>query len=86
MQLYSFISNEKGASKKQGGNKELNIELHIEKEKGAWQRGRVEKIFMFLRLENGEPYLHIQIPDDWKQSKTSVKNVLRFEPTNQIKE
>ena len=86
MQLYTYLSNKKGTSKSLGCNSKIDIELTIEKEKGAWQRGRVGKVFIFLRLKNGNPYLHIEVPKDWKQAKTSISNVLRLEPANQIKD
>ena len=78
MRLYSYVSNENGIMKQQGGNKELDIELLVEKVAGLW-RTEKDTIKLFLRWNDENPVLHFEVPENWKPQKTQSKNVFRFQ-------
>ena len=77
MRLYTYISNENGTLKQQGGNERLDIELMVEKVKGQWKENS-DKINVFLLWKDGNPTLHIETPEGWKPQKTNSKKVFQF--------
>jgi len=87
MRLYSFIRNENGTLKAQGGQKRLGITLLHETTRGSWQT-RTEEINVDFFWQDGKPALSITLPADWSitDQQTDYSGTSRIRAEYQPKE